>query len=311
MGYFISSHPLSKEVFFMSQITHAVIPVAGFGTRMLPLSKSIPKEMLPLGDKPAIHYVVQEAIDAGIKHIVLVTHPQKQAIENYFDMNSELDSQLRHKGKDALADGLNWLPKDVQISAIRQGEPLGLGHAVLQARSIIGDRPFAVLLPDVLLDPFFTDMTKDNLAYMLKVFDKTGQSQILVSQVADDDVSKYGIARLGKKQPGLSTDGNGDGNSNMNVSFAVAGFVEKPALADAPSRLAVVGRYVFTNDIFDYLAKTQPSVGGEIQLTDAIDALIQTQGVSVTTMVGKSFDAGDMPSYLQAFDYFSKYIFAR
>lgn len=291
----------------MSQVTHAVIPVAGFGTRMLPLSKSIPKEMLPLGNKPAIHYVVQEAIDAGIKHIVLVTHSQKQAIENYFDINSELDTQLRQKGKDDLADRLNWLPNDVQISAIRQGKPLGLGHAVLSAYPIIGKNDFAVLLPDVLLNPFVTDMTQDNLAYMLKAFGQTGQSQILVTQVADEDVSKYGIAKLEQQL----TQQIQSVSANQNASFAVAGFVEKPALADAPSNLAVVGRYVFTNGIFDYLAQTRPSVGGEIQLTDAIDALIQTQGVNVATMIGNSFDAGDMQSYLQAFGYFAEQQFPK
>ncbi len=137
----------------MKKITHAVIPVAGFGTRMLPLSKSVPKELLPLGNRPAIHYVVAEAIAAGIKHIVLVGHAQKSAIENYFDLNAELDNQLRVKGKNELADSLNWLPDDVTISMIRQGKPLGLGHAVLAARPIIGKHDFAVLLPDVVLDP--------------------------------------------------------------------------------------------------------------------------------------------------------------
>ena len=135
----------------MKKITHAVIPVAGFGTRMLPLSKSVPKELLPLGNRPAIHYVVEEAIAAGIKHIVLVGHAQKSAIEDYFDINAELDTQLRHKGKDELADSLNWLPDDVSVSMIRQGRALGLGHAVLAARPIVADNDFAVLLPDVVL----------------------------------------------------------------------------------------------------------------------------------------------------------------
>ena len=287
----------------MKKITHAVIPVAGFGTRMLPLSKSVPKELLPLGNRPAIHYVVEEAIAAGIKHIVLVGHAQKSAIENYFDINAELDNQLRAKGKNELADSLNWLPNDVTVSMIRQGKPLGLGHAVLAARPIIGDHDFAVMLPDVVLDPFTTDMTADNLAFMIESFAKDKHSQILVDTVADEDVHKYGIAQLSESDNGAH---DIDNKANANTSFKVAGFVEKPSLADAPSKLAVVGRYVFSNHIFDYLANTKASVGGEIQLTDAIDALISQYGVNVTTMRGASYDAGDMRSYMQAFIYFAQ-----
>jgi len=283
----------------MNKITHAVIPVAGFGTRMLPLSKSVPKELLPLGNRPAIHYVVEEAIAAGIKHIVLVGHAQKSAIENYFDVNAELDNQLRHKGKDELADSLNWLPEDVTVSMIRQGKALGLGHAVLSARPIIGNHDFAVLLPDVVLDPFTNDMSADNLAFMIDAFAKDGHSQILVDQVADEDVHKYGIAKL-------SNNSEVNDHVDVNTSFKVAGFVEKPSLAEAPSKLAVVGRYIFSNHIFDYLADTKASVGGEIQLTDAIDALISKYGVHVTTMRGDSYDAGDMRSYMQAFIYFAE-----
>ncbi len=287
----------------MKNITHAVIPVAGFGTRMLPLSKSIPKELLPLGNRPAIHYVVAEAIAAGIKHIVLVGHAQKSAIENYFDINAELDTQLRHKGKDELADSLNWLPEDVTVSMIRQGKALGLGHAVLAARPIIGEHDFAVLLPDVVLDPFTTDMSVDNLAFMIDAFANDGHSQILVETVADEDVHKYGIAQLSQA---FSDASDIHDNTNSNSSVKVAGFVEKPSLADAPSNLAVVGRYVFSNQIFDYLAQTTASVGGEIQLTDAIDALISKSGVNVTIMRGDSYDAGDMRSYMQAFIYFAE-----
>ncbi|MGP5174571.1 UTP--glucose-1-phosphate uridylyltransferase [Psychrobacter immobilis] len=283
----------------MKKITQAVIPVAGFGTRMLPLSKSVPKELLPLGNRPAIHYVVEEAIAAGIKHIVLVGHAQKSAIENYFDINAELDNQLRHKGKDELADSLNWLPDDVTVAMIRQGKALGLGHAVLAARPIIGEHDFAVLLPDVVLDPFTGDMAADNLAFMIDAFAEDNHSQILVDNVADEDVHKYGIAKL-------SDAIEIDEQSDTNTSFKVAGFVEKPNLADAPSKLAVVGRYVFSNHIFDYLANTKASVGGEIQLTDAIDALISEYGVNVTTMRGDSYDAGDMRSYMQAFIYFAQ-----
>ncbi|MGP5119828.1 UTP--glucose-1-phosphate uridylyltransferase [Psychrobacter alimentarius] len=284
----------------MQKITYAVIPVAGFGTRMLPLSKSVPKELLPLGNRPAIHYVVEEAIAAGIKHIVLVGHAQKSAIENYFDINAELDTQLRHKGKDELADSLNWLPDDVTVSMIRQGRALGLGHAVLAAKPIIGEHDFAVLLPDVVLDPFATDMSADNLAFMIDAFNNDSHSQILVDEVADEDVHKYGIAKL------IDTSHVNEIMGGVNASFGVAGFVEKPSLAEAPSKLAVVGRYVFDNKIFDYLADTKASVGGEIQLTDAIDALISEYGVNVTTMRGASYDAGDMRSYMKAFVYFAQ-----
>jgi len=186
---------------------------------------------------------------------------------------------------------------------IRQGKALGLGHAVLAARPIIGEHDFVVLLPDVVLDPFTTDMSTDNLAFMLDAFATDGHSQILVDQVADEDVHKYGIAQLDEK---LSNTNDIDEETNTNASFKVAGFVEKPNLADAPSNLAVVGRYVFSNHIFDYLANTKASVGGEIQLTDAIDALISEYGVHVTTMRGNSYDAGDMRSYMQAFIYFAE-----
>ena len=218
----------------MKNITHAVIPVAGFGTRMLPLSKSVPKELLPLGNRPAIHYVVEEAIAAGIKHMVLVGHAQKSAIENYFDINAELDNQLRHKGKDEVADSLNWLPEDVTVSMIRQGKALGLGHAVLAARPIIGEHDFAVLLPDVVLDPFTTDMAADNLAFMIDAFSHDGHSQILVNEVADEDVHKYGIAKL------IDTSHIDEISGGVNASFGVAGFVEKPSLDAKPIDVAIL-----------------------------------------------------------------------
>lgn len=281
----------------MKKITHAIIPVAGFGTRMLPLSKAVPKELLPLGNRPAIAYVIDEAVKAGIKNIVLVNHAQKTAIENYFDVNGELDTQLRSKGKNELADSLNFLPDDVVITSVRQGKPLGLGHAVLQGRAIVGSNPFAVLLPDVVLDPYHSGVGVDNLAFMINEFEKTARSQILVEPVAESDIHKYGIAKIEAHQTLTKT--------QKNQTFAVTGFVEKPKPQDAPSNLAVVGRYVFDNAIFEYLAKTTPSVGGEIQLTDAIDALIGSQGVDVVTMTGASFDAGDMESYLKAFVYFA------
>ncbi len=190
------------------------------------------------------------------------------------------------------------MPSTVTISSIRQGKPLGLGHAVLSARPIVGARDFVVLLPDVVLNPYETDYASQNLAFMMNEFVRTGRSQILVDPVTKEDIDKYGIAKLENAQT-LE-------KSSDNRSFAVTGFVEKPKPEAAPSNLAVVGRYVFDNAIFDYLAKTVPSVGGEIQLTDAIDALIGSRGVDVVTMTGNSFDAGDMTSYMRAFMYFAQ-----
>ncbi len=281
----------------ITQVKYAVLPVAGFGTRMLPLSKSVPKELLPLANKPCIQYVVEEAIAAGIEHIILVNHAQKQAIENYFDINAELDNKLRAKGKDELADSLNFLPKNVSVSSVRQGVPLGLGHAVAQARNIVGNEPFAVLLPDVILSPFSTDYKTDNLAKMCQAFKDTGKTQILVEEVADSDVHKYGIARLteGRSVPVGQT------------GAAVSGFVEKPKLEDAPSNLAIVGRYVFDGAVFDYLKDAKPTVGGEIQLTDAIDALIASHGVDIMVMTGESHDAGNLTTYMQAFIEFANH----
>ncbi len=283
----------------MPKITHAVIPVAGFGSRMLPLSKSIPKELLPLGNRPVIHYVIEEAIAAGIKNIVLVTHPQKQAIENYFDLNVELDDALRDGGKIALADSLQWLPDDVKILSVRQGKRLGLGHAVAAARPIVDGHHFAVMLPDVVIDPYHTNYAKQNLAYMTQQFAQTGVSQILVDPVAQKDIHKYGIAKTKNKQTIYK-------KHNINESIEVVGFVEKPEAKYAPSNLAVVGRYVFDCQIFDYLTRTAPDKKGEIQLTNAIDSLIESANVEVTTMVGNSYDAGDMKTYVEAFAYFAE-----
>ncbi len=283
----------------MPKITHAVIPVAGFGSRMLPLSKSIPKELLPLGNLPVIHYVIEEAIAAGIKNIVLVTHPQKQAIENYFDLNVELDDALRDGGKVVLADSLQWLPDDVKILSVRQGKRLGLGHAVAAARPIVDGHHFAVILPDVVIDPYHTNYAKQNLAYMTKQFTETGMSQILVDPVAQKDIHKYGIADTVEDRTIYK-------KSDDNHSIKVKSFIEKPEAKNAPSNLAVVGRYVFDYRIFDHLEHVAPDKRGEIQLTNAIDSLIESANVEVTTMVGNSYDAGDMKSYVEAFAYFAE-----
>lgn len=284
----------------MTCITHAIIPTAGFGTRMLPLSKAVPKELLPLGAKPVIHYVVMEAIRAGLKNIVLVNHAQKSSIEDYFDLNAALDDTLRAKGKHEQADVLQFLPADVQVVSVRQSRPLGLGHAVLQAKAVVGNNPFAVLLPDVVLDPTNADYQTDNLAYMLKQYTHTQHSQVLVQTVADSDVHKYGIAKLNSQD---TTDAMTA--KDVNRAFDVLGFVEKPSLATAPSRLAAVGRYVFDPIMFECLADTKPSIGGEIQLTDAIHRIIGYKGMQVVTLKGTSFDAGDMATYMDAFVYFA------
>lgn len=277
----------------MNKIKTAVIPVAGFGTRMLPISKSIPKELIPLLDKPVIHYVIEEAIAAGIEHIVFVNHAQKNSIENYFDTNAELEAQLEKKGKVALLEAINPFPANVKFSSVRQAKGQGLGHAVLCAKQIVGSNDFAVLLPDVVINHFVSDLEKDNLAEMVNLFNSTNASQILVEAVADDDVSKYGIADI-------------EGELTQGKSKAVKGFVEKPDLADAPSNLAIVGRYVFDNQIFDLLEDVQPDKSGEVQLTDAIDALIAQKPVEVHSMVGKSHDNGNKVTYVQTFIEFAK-----
>ena len=281
----------------MITVKHAVLPVAGFGTRMLPLSKSIPKELLPLGPKPVIHHVIEEAIEAGIEHLILVGHAQKSAIEDYLDINAELDQQLRAKGKEDLADQINFIPDQVFVSSVRQGKALGLGHAVLQARAIVGSEPFAVLLPDVVMSPFKENLATDNLKVMIERYEQVQRSQILVEPVSEQDIHKYGIA----------SPKSADFEVKTHQAIAVRGFVEKPSAKDAPSNLAIVGRYVFDAKIFDYLETTKPGTGGEIQLTDAIDALINTQGVEVLPMSGVSFDAGDMQSYFKAFERFSRH----
>ena len=281
----------------MDTVKHAVLPVAGFGTRMLPLSKSIPKELLPLGAKPVIHHVISEAIAAGIEHLILVGHAQKSALEDYLDINAELDHQLRTKGKVDLADQINFIPEHVSVSSVRQGKALGLGHAVLQAKAIVGNMPFAVLLPDVVMSPFDENLATDNLKVMIDRYEQVQRSQILVEPVDQKDIHKYGIA----------SPLNSDFAVNTHQAIEVQGFVEKPSADDAPSNLAIVGRYIFNAKIFDYLETTKPGAGGEIQLTDAIDALIKTQGVEVLPMSGVSFDAGDMQSYFEAFKVFSEH----
>ena len=268
----------------------AIIPVAGLGTRMLPATKAIPKEMLTLVDKPLIQYVVNECIAADIKEIVLVTHSSKNAIENHFDTSFELETMLEKRVKRQLLEEVRSIvPKDVTIMHVRQGNAKGLGHAVLCGRPLVGNEPFAVILPDVLLAEFSANQKKENLAAMLKRFNQTKASQIMVSPVAPEAVSSYGIADCGGVEipPGESA--------------KINSIVEKPSVDDAPSNLAVVGRYVFSAAIWDLLEKTPVGVGDEIQLTDAIDMLIEKETVEAFHMTGISYDCGDKIGYMKAF----------
>ena len=272
-----------------SKVRKAVIPVAGLGTRMLPATKAIPKEMLPVVDRPLIEYVVREAIAAGIKEIVLVTHSSKNSIENHFDKSFELEATLEKRVKrQLLAEIQNICPKDVTIMHIRQGEAKGLGHAILCAHPLVGDQPFVVLLPDVLIDEASCDLKTDNLSDMVKQFGETGVSQIMVEPVAKETVDQYGIA-----------DVNGE-TLTPGVSLPISEIVEKPAVDKAPSNLAVVGRYVLSADIWPLLEKTPLGAGDEIQLTDAIAMLMEKQPVNAYMMKGKSHDCGSKLGYMKA-----------
>ena len=267
----------------------AVIPVAGLGTRMLPATKAIPKEMLPIVDRPLIQYVVNEAISAGIKEIVLVTHSSKNSIENHFDTSFELEATLEKRVKrQLLAEVQSICPKDVTIIQVRQGEAKGLGHAINCAAPIIGNEPFVVILPDVIIDDVASDLKKDNLAEMIQRFESTGESQIMVEPVPQNEVDKFGVVDLG------------DVKINQGESAAILNMVEKPPVDQAPSNLAVVGRYVLSKNIWPLLAKTPAGAGDEIQLTDAIAMLMEKEIVDAYSMKGKSHDCGSKIGYLKA-----------
>jgi len=271
------------------QLTKAVIPVAGLGTRMLPATKAIPKEMLPIVDKPMIQYIVNECVEAGIKEIVLVTHSSKNAIENHFDKSFELETTLENRVKRQLLDEIQAIcPKDVTIIQVRQGEAKGLGHAVLKARPIIGESPFVVVLPDVILDDASADLKTENLAAMLTRYNEVGHSQIMVEPVPLEMVSNYGVADC-------------DGYQLVaGESKAMTAVVEKPPVNEAPSNLAVVGRYVLSEKIWDMLEFTPPGAGDEIQLTDAIASLMKIETVEAFHMTGKSHDCGSKLGYMKA-----------
>jgi len=267
-------------------VRKAVLPVAGFGSRMLPASKSIPKEMLPIVDRPAIEYVVKEAVRAGIKEIILVSHSAKTAIEDYFDTQFELEQQLADKGKNKLlAEVRNILPYGVSVISVRQHRALGLGHAVACAAPVVGDEPFAVLLPDVLVD---CEGQAEDLGSMVDKFHASGAAQVMVEEVPAERVDQYGIVALKGAVPA------------SGESAPMTAMVEKPAFADAPSRLSVVGRYVLPGEIMAILAETPPGTGNEIQLTDAIATLMERTPVEAYAMRGRTFDCGNKSGYLRA-----------
>ncbi|WP_063454450.1 UTP--glucose-1-phosphate uridylyltransferase GalU [Acinetobacter johnsonii] len=266
-------------------IKKAILPVAGLGTRFLPASKAIPKEMVTVVDRPAIEYVVKEAVAAGIEQIILVTHSSKASIENYFDRNFELETTLEQKQKfDLLKEIKDILPAHVSVVSVRQPQPLGLGHAVLCAKSIVGNDDFAVLLPDVLVKD--VDPTND-LSLMIQRFNETHASQIMVEAVPDHLVDQYGIVDVASVP-------------NEGQSIVMQGIVEKPAMGSAPSNLSVVGRYILPAEIMQLLEQTPKGAGNEIQLTDAIAMLQQTNTVEAYRMKGQTFDCGSKLGYLKA-----------
>ena len=266
-------------------IKKAILPVAGLGTRFLPASKSIPKEMVTVVDRPAIEYAVKEAIAAGIEQIILVTHSSKASIENYFDRNFELENSLEQKKKfDLLKEITEILPAHVTVVSVRQAQPLGLGHAVLCAKDLVGDDAFAVLLPDVLVKD---TNEKNDLSLMIQRFQQTQTAQIMVEAVPKHLVDQYGIVDVAT----LPAEGE---------SVTMQGIVEKPDVADAPSNLSVVGRYILPAKIMQLLQQTPKGAGNEIQLTDAIALLQHTEQVEAYRMKGQTFDCGNKLGYLKA-----------
>ena len=272
----------------MTSINKIVIPVAGLGTRVLPASKVIPKEMLTVVDKPVIQYVIEEAIEAGFREIILVTRPGKESIETHFESHAELEAALEQKGKASLlASVRDMLPANVSLSTVYQHQPLGLGHAVLCAAELIGDEDFAVALPDVLVfDPH--GHHAQDLKATVSAFAKNHAAQIMVEAVAENQVSNYGIVDCAgaKFRPG--------------ESHNVIAMVEKPAVGEAPSNQSIIGRYVLPARTMDLLRETRPGTGGEIQLTDAINALIAEMPVQAYSMQGRTYDCGSKLGYLIA-----------
>ena len=267
------------------RVRKAVLPAAGLGTRFLPATKAQPKEMLPVVDKPLIQYVVEECVASGIDHIIIVTGRGKNAIEDHFDSSPELESFLEEKGKSDLAKLVHDIGNMVHFSYTRQKEPLGLGHAVLVAKELVGNEPFAVLLGDVII-PGPNPATKQ----LIDVYQSTGKGAIAVEEVPRERTGLYGIVDVDRK--------NGAGADNRILK--IRDLVEKPRPVEAPSTLAVTGRYLLPPEIFDCLERTKPGRGGEIQLTDGLRLLAQENGLLAYVYEGKSYDAGDKLGFLKA-----------
>jgi len=268
----------------MNKVRKAVFPVAGLGSRFLPATKAQPKEMLPVVDKPLIQYAVEEAVAAGITEMIFITGRSKRAIEDHFDKAYELEAELEAAGKRQLLEMVqNVIPKNINCIYIRQAVPLGLGHAVLCARPVVGNEPFAVLLADDFMDTEAGD--KPVLAQMTEIFEKESASMLAVHEVPRAETKQYGIVSAAPYLPKLDL---------------VNSIVEKPAPEQAPSTLAVVGRYVLTNRIFDYLENIGKGAGGEIQLTDGIAALMQAERVLAYGYSGTRYDCGSKLGYLKA-----------
>ncbi len=261
------------------KIRKAVFPVAGFGTRFLPATKAMPKELLPIVDKPLIQYAAEEAIAAGLDTLIFVTGRNKRAIEDHFDANNELEAALLRSGKNAQANMIkNILPAGVECIFVRQAEQLGLGHAILCAERVVGDEPFAVLLAD----DFLTDNVSGVTSELVDAFLKTSKSQLSVMEVNCDNISKYGVV-----VPSQNTNG-------------ISGLIEKPNVADAPSNIASIGRYVLTPDIFNILNKLTAGSEGEIQLADAISQLACNGSVETVMLRGKRYDCGSIDGFMRA-----------
>jgi len=272
----------------MKKINKAIIPVAGLGTRMLPATKAIPKEMLPVLNKPIIQYIVEEAIYAGFKEIILVTHASKYSIENHFDKSFELEATLEKRVKRGMLKEIRNISKlNISMQSIRQGEAKGLGHAILCAKGLIGREPFAIVLPDMLISNK-NGNAGDSLKEMKTSFEKNETSSVLLGKAKKVDIPKYGIAQIEKssKFPGLGL---------------IKKIIEKPSIKKAPSNLFAAGRYIFNNDFFKYLSKMKPDKSNEIQLTDAIEHYIKdVKKVYAFPLEGDIFDCGDNAEYILA-----------
>ncbi|MDA1476590.1 UTP--glucose-1-phosphate uridylyltransferase GalU [Bacillus changyiensis] len=263
----------------MKKVRKAIIPAAGLGTRFLPATKAMPKEMLPIVDKPTIQYIIEEAVESGIEDIIIVTGKSKRAIEDHFDFSPELERNLEEKGKSELLEKVKKASNLADIHYIRQKEPKGLGHAVWCARNFIGDEPFAVLLGDDIVQA-----KKPGLRQLMDEYEKTLSSVIGVQHVPEEETHRYGII---------------DPLTSEGRLYQVRSFVEKPKPGTAPSNLAILGRYIFTPEIFMYLDRQQIGAGGEIQLTDAIGQLNEIQRVFAYDFEGKRYDVGEKLGFIQ------------